>query len=167
MKKAKFQKSRRALTRPPCSGPSGPVFVRAVLSAPLRGREGAGILCGGLDGKAGPHTSRVVGVIAVGAAARIDSAEASAGVVIRGTKPPPHRRGHGGMIISNTGISSLVIVILLLVVLFCAVRTRPCTEHFKLCQKEKIIRCCGHIGSVVAAPARVVRVLCRGLHDGP
>ncbi len=41
--------------------------------------------------KSGPHTRRVVGVIVVVASVRIDITEIIAVVVIRGTKPPPHR----------------------------------------------------------------------------
>ena len=42
--------------------------------------------------KSGPHTRRVVGVIVVVVASvRIDITEIIAVVVIRGTKPPPHR----------------------------------------------------------------------------
>ena len=82
---------------------------------------GAGLLCGGLDGKAGPHTRRVGGAKVAVASARSDTTEGTAAGVARGTKPPPNRRDHGGMIIGHTGISSLEIVILLLIILFGAV----------------------------------------------
>ena len=45
--------------------------------------------------KAGPHASRVVSVvIVVVVAVVVDIAEIVIVVVIRGTQPPPHRRGH-------------------------------------------------------------------------
>ena len=62
------------------------------LSAPFGGGMGAGSSCGGLGGKAGPHTSRVIGVIVIVVAIRIDITEVIVVVVIRGTKPPPHRQ---------------------------------------------------------------------------
>ena len=53
---------------------------------------GAGSSCGGLGGKAGPHTSTVIGIVIVVVAIRVDSLEIIVVVVIRGTKPPPHRQ---------------------------------------------------------------------------
>ena len=44
--------------------------------------------------KAGPHASRVVSVVIVVVAVVVDIAEIVIVVVIRGTQPPPHRRGH-------------------------------------------------------------------------
>ena len=43
--------------------------------------------------KSGPHATRIVSVIVVVVAVRIDNEEVIV-VVIRGTQPPPHRRGH-------------------------------------------------------------------------
>ena len=42
--------------------------------------------------KSGPHATRIVGVIVVVVAVRIDNEEVIVVVVIRGTKEPPHRR---------------------------------------------------------------------------
>jgi hypothetical protein len=45
--------------------------------------------------KSGPHASRVVSVVIVVVAVVVDIAEiVIVVVVIRGTQPPPHRRGH-------------------------------------------------------------------------
>ena len=42
--------------------------------------------------KSGAHATRIVGVIVVVVAVRIDNEEVIVVVVIRGTKEPPHRR---------------------------------------------------------------------------
>jgi hypothetical protein len=44
--------------------------------------------------KSGPHASRVASVVIVVVAVVVDIAEIVIVVVIRGTQPPPHRRGH-------------------------------------------------------------------------
>ena len=44
--------------------------------------------------KSGPQASRVVSVVVVDVAVVVDIAEVIVVVVIRGTQPPPHRRGH-------------------------------------------------------------------------
>ena len=44
--------------------------------------------------KSGPHARRVVSVVIVVVAAGVDTAESATAAVIRGTQPPPHRRGH-------------------------------------------------------------------------
>lgn len=71
---------------------------------------GAGSSCGGLGGKAGPHTSTVIGIVIVAGAIRVDMLEKSAAAVTRGTKPPPHRRGHGGMIIGYSTITGFIVI---------------------------------------------------------
>ena len=82
---------------------------------------GAGSSCGGLGGKAGPHTSTVTGAGSADAAIRGDNLETIAAAVIRGTKPPPHRRGHGGMIIGYSTITGFVVIVLCLIILFIAI----------------------------------------------
>ena len=59
---------------------------------PFGGGMGAGSSCGGLGGKAGPHTSTVIGNVIVVEAIRVDKLEKTVVAVIRGTKPPPHRQ---------------------------------------------------------------------------
>ena len=74
---------------------------------PLSRADQAGILCGGLDSKAGQQAPRgisgVAGVAAVGA----DDAEGRGVAAIRGAEPPPHRRGGGCVSISNLAIATL------------------------------------------------------------
>lgn len=82
---------------------------------------GAGSSCGGLGGKAGPHTSTVIGIATGVVAIRVDILEINVAVVIRGTKPPPHRRGHGGMIIGYSTITGFVVIVLCLIILFIAI----------------------------------------------
>ena len=100
---------------------------------------GAGSSCGGLGGKAGPHTSTVIGTGTAGAAIRVDILETIVVAVIRGTKPPPHRRGHGGMIIGYSTITGFVVIVLCLIILFIAICIASCSEHFKFSKQEQVI----------------------------
>ena len=99
---------------------------------------GAGSSCGGLGGKAGPHTSTVIGTVIAVAATRGDIPEPIV-VAIRGTKPPPHRRGHGGMIIGYFTITGFVVIVLCLIILFIAICIASCSEHFKFSKQEQVI----------------------------
>lgn len=91
---------------------------------------GPGSSCGGLDSKAGPHTSTVTGRVSAAVAIRVDILEIIAVVVNRGTKPPPHRRGGAGVIIGYFAVTSFVIIILHLIILFIAICIASGTEHF-------------------------------------
>ena len=124
------------------------------------------MLCGGLDGKAGAQTSRVVSDGSAVTSVSTDVAERVAAAVISRPQPPPHRRGHGGMIIGHSTITSFVVVVLLLTVLLILVGPIPGSKNLKLGQQEQII--CGrcHIAGTVAATASIIRVLSHSLHHG-
>ena len=46
-----------------------------------------------VSAKSGPHPSGIVSVVVVVASVCVDISEVIAVVVVRGTQPPPHRRG--------------------------------------------------------------------------
>lgn len=117
------------------------------------------MLCGGLDGKAGAHTSRVGSAASAATTVSIDVAESVAAVVTSRPQPPPHRRGHGGMIIGYSTVTSLVILILLLTVLLILVCIVPGSEHLKLGQQEKIVRRAGYVTGTVTVVASIISVL--------
>ena len=64
-----------------------------------------GILCGGLDSKAGRERSRIPCIVIVGAAISVHIAEIVIVVVISRAEPPPRRqrrRKHQGHVFRNT-----------------------------------------------------------------
>ena len=119
---------------------------------------------GGLGGKAGPHTSTVIGNVTAAAASRVDTPEITGVGAIRGTKPPPHRRGHGGMIIGYSTITGFVVIILCLIILFIAICIASCSEHFKFSKQEQVIGGGRYISlNIAATVGGIIGVLGHGL----